>query len=164
MAKNVKSKRTEVKVPPNAPQIIVKFREGGSLWESRGRLKSNNISLDHFENAVRGVKGATVKMSSRMEKTKIRDLQARARRTLKKEIPSLDLFVRITVPDKSDVEALLKEIRLDPQVEYACIAGIQAPPPTCIFEPERKNCATDWYADGPTPHDTAPAPVSHWGN
>lgn len=129
MEKNSSERYDKVKSDQYAPQIIVKFHEGGSLEEVDGRIRATNLSLERFERAVQRVKGATACLSSRMNREKLHLLQRTARRNLKRSIPSLDLFVRITVPDDTQVEDLLKELRADPQVEYACVAGVPGPPP-----------------------------------
>lgn len=110
-------------------EIIVKFREGGPLEEKKSRLQAKHISLRRFESTLASIKGAKVRRSFDMKQDRIREMLGRARRRLKRPIPSLDLFVRIQVPEDVDAEELAKTLADDPDVEYACVAGIQAPPP-----------------------------------
>lgn len=113
----------------SGPEIIVKFREGGSLEEKNGRFKANHISFERFENTLASIKGATARRSFEMEQDRLQEMQSKARRHLKRTIPSLDLFVRVRVDEDADPEDLVKILSRDPSVEFACVAGIQAPPP-----------------------------------
>jgi hypothetical protein len=110
-------------------EIIVKFREGGPLEEQKGRLSAEHISFKRFERTLEFFKGAEVRRSFDMKPERLREMQARAKRHLKRPIPSLDLFVRVRVPEEADTEDMIKTLAKDPSVEYACTAGIQAPPP-----------------------------------
>jgi hypothetical protein len=114
----------------NGRQIIVKFAEGGSLFERGGRIRADHISLQYLENALKSITGARARLSFPMDRSKLRELMARARRHIKRNLPSLDLFIRITVPDDKDVDGLIRKISQDTQVEYACAAEIPGPPPS----------------------------------
>jgi hypothetical protein len=111
------------------PEIIVKFQEGGTLEEKNGRIYAEHLSLKKFHRTLESVKGAQARLSFRMKKDRIRELQALAGRKLKRRLPSLDLFVRVRLTEDVDVEALIKKLAEDPEVEYACLAGVPAPPP-----------------------------------
>ena len=111
------------------PEIIVKFREGGTLEDKNGHLHAEHISLQRFKHTLDSIQGMHARRSFDMPQARLQEMQARARRHLKRPIPSMDLFVRVRVPEDVDVDALVKTFAKDPDVEYACMAGIQAPPP-----------------------------------
>jgi hypothetical protein len=111
-------------------EIIIKFREGGALEvDKKGRLQARHLSFETFLRTMESVKGGQLRRSFNMEHSRLAELKGRAIRSLKAPIPSLDLFVRLRVPSDADLEALTKKIADDPEVEYACIASIPAPPP-----------------------------------
>lgn len=127
--KELKKKPREMRPTPPSPEIIIKFREGGSLTEKRGRLYAEHLSLKRFYHTLGSVKGAQVRRSFSMEEGLIRELKTRASRHLKRPIPSLNLFARVRLLEEVDIEALVKKLSGDPEIEFACVAGIPAPPP-----------------------------------
>ncbi len=125
-----KEKEQRAKRPaPLPPEIIIKFREGGPLEEKEGRLYAEHLSLERFHRTLESVKGAQVRRSFRMETSRLREMQTQASRRLKRVLPNLTLFVRVRLTEEADVEALVKQFADDPEVEYACVAGVPAPPP-----------------------------------
>ena len=111
------------------PEIIVKFREDGDLAEHEGRLRATHLTLVGFYNILSSVKTAKVRLSFPRKRDHLREMQAQAQRKIKRSIPNLNLFVRIQVEKQEDLESLLKMLNADPEIEYACIAGIPGPPP-----------------------------------
>ncbi len=111
------------------PEIIIKFREGGILEEKEGKLYAQHLSLEKFHRILQSVKGAQVIRSFRAAAERLRQMQAQASRSLKRPIPSLNLFVRVRLTEEADAAALVKQFTNDPEIEYACVAGIPAPPP-----------------------------------
>ena len=97
-------------------------KRGGSIY-------AQHLSLEKFYRTLQSVKGAQVRRSFRTEVNRLREMQTQASRRLKRPLPSLNLFVRVRLTEEVDVEALVKQFADDPEIEYACLAGIPAPPP-----------------------------------
>ncbi len=117
------------KQEPLFPEIIVKFREGGPLEEKEGQLYARHLSLENFTRILKSVKGAIVVRSFRGDTDRLQKMQTQASISLKRPLPNLSLFVRVRLIENADIEALVRQFADDPDVEYACIAGIPAPPP-----------------------------------
>lgn len=153
-----KKKKQRNKRPiPSPPEIIIKFREGGSLEEEKGMLYAQHLSLKRFYRILESVKGAQVHRSFRLETGRLREMQIQARRNLKRPLPSLDLFVRVRLTEEVDVEALVKQFTDDPEIEYACLASAPAPPPSPNYTglqdyqdpaPDGVNAPYAWFFPG----------------
>ncbi|MCP4229467.1 MAG: S8 family serine peptidase [bacterium] len=116
------------------PEIIIKFQEGGALEKKGGKLRAEHLKLARFRRMLEAIPKAEARRSFRMETKRMREMQRRAERTLKRRLPSLDLFVRIRVPEGfEDFEEVIRRFGLDPEVEYACLAGVPGPPPSPDF-------------------------------
>jgi hypothetical protein len=68
---------------------------------------------------VAAIPGAEVHRSFDLDPERLAALAAAARGRTGRELPRLDLFVRLRVPGDVDVEALLAELRADPEIELA---------------------------------------------
>ena len=53
--------------PAPGPEIIVKFREGGSLKDKKDHLEAQHISLKRFERTLGSRKGAVARRSFDMK-------------------------------------------------------------------------------------------------
>ncbi|MFW9973012.1 MAG: S8 family serine peptidase [Candidatus Odinarchaeota archaeon] len=110
-------------------EIIVKFCEGGMISEREGRLYADHLKLEGFYKILSTVKGAIIFLSFPFKPDRLEEMKIRAKKSLKREIPNLNLFVRIKLTEKVDIDSLIKNLNDDPEVEYACLAGIPSPPP-----------------------------------
>ena len=85
--KKSKKEPGKMRSTPPSPEIIIKFREGGSLTEKEGRLYAEHLSLKRFYHTLESVKGAQVRRSFRMKEDRIRKLKTQANRHLKRPSP-----------------------------------------------------------------------------
>ena len=88
---------------------------------------------------------------------RLREMQTQAERALKRPLPGLDLFVRVRITEKTDVNRLLNQFKEDPEIEYACLAGVPGPPPSPDFTglqdyqdpaPDGVNAPFAWFYPG----------------
>jgi hypothetical protein len=133
MSDQEEEKRGDNPSPQIFSEIIVKFREGGEIEKKRGRLYAQHLSLEQFYKTVKSIEGAQVRRSFHVEKERLREMNIKARKGRERPIPSLDLFVRVRLPPALDAEEIAEQFADDPEVEYACVAGIPGPPPSPNF-------------------------------
>jgi hypothetical protein len=108
-------------------EIIIKFKEGGFLEEKEGKLHAPHLSLLNFYRTLQSIKGAKVHKSFHTRSKRMHKLRDQAVKRLHRQVPNLDLFVRVSLPKRVDIEEVVKWFEEDLEVEYACIAGISTP-------------------------------------
>lgn len=112
-------------------EIIVKFREGGRLFEEDNKLMADHLSLDSFNNLVNRFETATARRSFPCDPVILRRLVANAREWLDAPIPNLDLFARIRFTERTnEIEAILEQLNRDEEIEMAQLAALPGWPPS----------------------------------
>lgn len=112
------------------PDIIIKFREGGILTETDGKLEAEHLKFEKFREVINDLQGVRVEQSFKFDSKYLEEL--RLAPTQKDEmLPSLDLFVRLKFENQvEDIENLLDKLRQDHlEIEHVSLAGIPGPSP-----------------------------------
>jgi len=110
-------------------EIIVKFREGGTLEEKDGKFVAEHLDLDDFYKVIDSIKGLEARQSFPKVTKRLKELNFKAKKREGLVIPSLDLFIRLRLTEAVEIDSLINILNKDPEIEYACLASIPGPPP-----------------------------------
>lgn len=100
-------------------QILVKLCEKDALRNSDGVLDFKCAELKSFEALINSIDRGKCVRTFNGNAVKMRRLLAKANATRDKPIPSLDLFVRVRVPDSASLVNLISRFQKQNAVEYA---------------------------------------------